>query len=741
MCARTRSPRRWLVSCALALALAPSVHAQDFVRGRVNADDKIDVADAVYVLSYLFVQGPAPACQKAADANDDGRLDISDAVKLLVHLFATTGPLPLPFPTPGPDPTPDSLTCGGNALTALALTPTPVSLTSIGQTQQLTATGTRGGASVDVTAGSSGTTYESSNTAVAFVYRDGLLEAKSTGTATITARNSGLEAQASVTVTIGVFPGTYVVLGANDLGMHCIDREFSVYSILPPFNVVRAQVVRRVAGGSPQLMSDSLIKVAYSPVADAKGSINSTSPGKTIFWDYVAQIFGMAVPKGQGLLGFFMPQDAPTAGPQPLSYVSALRTFAIEGVPIVDKDDAGAENPYPLLRVTASNKTTGAYLAHLDIVAPVSPETDCQNCHATGQQAAKDPGIEWFTDADKELQTKKNVLLLHDTKNGTSLLTEQPVLCARCHFSPALDLAGAGPQGEQLSHALFSQVMHGYHGNLLDFEGEPVFPPSGDALSTCYQCHPGRVTKCLRGPMATAGMECRNCHGDMRATGGEFPLAAGGSMDGTNDGKSRRPWLDLPRCQSCHTGDAVSHLTGANLVMAPDGIRLTQGYRTGDQSASPLLATNKRFAENTNTRFRVSAGHGGILCEHCHGSTHAEYPNADPNANDNVAANHLQKHTGKIMECSVCHADGTLGRTNAGPHGLHNVNDPTWYADGHEDFWERDAQSCRACHGATLDGTPLSRTPVARRFTVEEGKVVTIAAGTNVGCTHCHGKP
>jgi len=31
-----------------------------------------------------------------------------------------------------------------------------------------------------------------------------------------------------------------VVLAANDLGMHCMDREFSIFSILPPFNVINA---------------------------------------------------------------------------------------------------------------------------------------------------------------------------------------------------------------------------------------------------------------------------------------------------------------------------------------------------------------------------------------------------------------------------------------------------------------------------------------------------------------------
>jgi hypothetical protein len=34
------------------------------------------------------------------------------------------------------------------------------------------------------------------------------------------------------------------VLAFNDLGMHCMDREFSVFSILPPFNVVHSQACR-----------------------------------------------------------------------------------------------------------------------------------------------------------------------------------------------------------------------------------------------------------------------------------------------------------------------------------------------------------------------------------------------------------------------------------------------------------------------------------------------------------------
>ena len=49
-------------------------------------------------------------CPDARDTNDDARIDLSDAVFLLTFLFL--GGLPIPDPGPnvcGPDPTPDGL--------------------------------------------------------------------------------------------------------------------------------------------------------------------------------------------------------------------------------------------------------------------------------------------------------------------------------------------------------------------------------------------------------------------------------------------------------------------------------------------------------------------------------------------------------------------------------------------------------------------------------------------------------
>ena len=329
---------------------------------------------------------------------------------------------------------------------------------------------------------------------------------------------------------------------------------------------------------------------------------------------------------------------------------------------------------------------------------------------------------------------------LHDAKQGTHLEAAQPVLCARCHYSAALDLSGTGPSGDQVGNPNFSNVMHAFHGELVE-NGAPVFPPTGPVEDTCYQCHPGAITQCQRGAMKTAGMNCNDCHGDMLAVGGVFPLQQGGSVDGSNDGGARRPWMDLPRCQSCHTGDAINYLTGPNLVADPNWqFRLRQAYQTGDNSASSSLASNKRFAENTNTLYRFSKGHGGIMCEGCHGSTHAVWPNADTGANDNVAAEQLQGFTGTIIECTTCHSSGSLPRTTNGPHGLHNVNDARWYDEGHEGYYQSNKSSCKTCHGQNLTGTPLAKIPVARTFRVED-RTVTYAKGDFVRCDRCHRMP
>jgi hypothetical protein len=544
----------------------------------------------------------------------------------------------------------------------------------------------------------------------------------------------------------------YKILATNDLGMHCVDADFSVFSMLPPYNVVNAQVVRRASTGKPAVVSDSTVSIRYVAVKDGTGSVNSTSRNtalvtKSNFWSYALPLYGAALAPGQGLKNLYMPADAPSLANRSLSWNSGGGLFKAEGVPILPVDDLGHSNRYPMLRLVATEKTTGKDVAFLDVVLPVSEETTCVDCHATGMPAATDSLIAWSSNPNLEIQSRENVLKLHDKRQGTTLLAEKPVLCASCHYSPALDLAGSGPQGSQLGNPTMSAAMHAYHSNKMVSPTSGVYPDTWVPLGgkpdpdtqACYTCHPGKSTQCLRGAM-TATVNCQNCHGGMAAVGGKYPLWAGGSIDGANDGKPRRPWADLPRCQSCHTGDALNHWSSLDAsLMASDGIRALVAFDTSDPAASPRLATNPRFAENTDKLYRFSKGHSGIACEGCHNSTHAIWENSDAAHNDNITAKELQGHTGTISECSTCHAPGSLALTLNGPHGMHNVGDSRW-TTGHESLARANVQACAACHGKDYHGTVLSRTAAIRTWNTEYG-TRTVAKGQVVGCYDCHRGP
>ena len=82
-----------------------------FTRGDGNQDAQLNIADAIFLLGYLFGGGPAPACLDSADSNDDGKLDVADAISLLGYLFGGAQTLPPPFETCGQDPTDDELDC------------------------------------------------------------------------------------------------------------------------------------------------------------------------------------------------------------------------------------------------------------------------------------------------------------------------------------------------------------------------------------------------------------------------------------------------------------------------------------------------------------------------------------------------------------------------------------------------------------------------------------------------------
>ena len=655
----------------------------------------------------------------------------------------------------------------------------------------------------------------------------------------------------------------YQIVASNDLGMHCGDLDQRIASILPPFNVLHAQVLRK--GHIPAILDQTQAGVVYSAASNpADPSLTNTIPPiiyKTNFWDInprtgrplafdamdayyppgILSLFpispdvGLPVPDlqrlylGDGILA--ADQQAMPSATDPLNSLpyslnlpqrfslfyrsfpffinfpfgytqTGVNWFSAEGIPATPFDDSGRLNAYPLMRVQARaaagntlNLAAETVMASLDVVTPVSGEVDCRNCHAAvsdGGNGSAIRGIRVATRVDDpqygkvptavsvEYAFDLNILRLHDLKHRTNLQAATPVSCQRCHYTPALDLAHVGPKGpgaeangrEQTLHQSFSRVMHGFHSRLGIFPQMPG--PKGRSLatrdsilaSTCYQCHPGKVTQCFRGEMFNAGQACQDCHGNLTQVANDFSQNVSPQNPGkfilagdyyTNPKTPRVPWANEPMCQSCHTGDANSNLTTlSGAVKSSDGLRLAQVYRTGDANAKPIVAVNRRFSENqsgnTQMLYRLSHGHGGVFCEGCHGATHAEWPNATAAANDNVAANQLQGHTGKIVECQTCHGASTLtiadfrGNFDAngwmkGPHGMHPV-DRDW-VEHHHDVYDDDrtpAGTCQACHGRNLQGSVLARTAAARTFRVEDTNV-TIPKGTLVSCSLCHENP
>jgi PKD repeat protein len=541
------------------------------------------------------------------------------------------------------------------------------------------------------------------------------------------------------------------LLGWNNLGMHCMDSDYSVFSILPPYNTVEAQLII----GGKLLTQSNLYTVTYRGVADADGSINTTA-AKGNFHAYAQKLYGAALEPEQGLLEWPMPGLTNTPIPMRFEQTNhpapgvAVRAnwFRAEGIPITPYDDAGHKNPYPLMRLVASD-STGKAVATNDVVLPVSDEMDCRACHASGTSAAAMPAGGWTWNGLPERDYRLNILRLHDDRqfaNHPDLYIEalaakgfpatglyfsvvaqdKPVLCAACHASEALGTASFKTIRPLTAavHALHAAVNDPHTGLTLNNSAN---------RSACYLCHPGSTTRCLRGAMGAAigtdglpSMQCQSCHGTM-------------SMVGSTN---RVGWFMEPNCQSCHSGTATKN---------SGQIRYTSAFT--DVAGTVRTPADSTFATNPDTPapglslFRFSKGHGGLQCEACHGSTHAEFPSS--HANDNVRNIALQGHAGVMVECTACHS--TMPNTaSSGPHGMHAIGQGWISGTGgvtkHADRVEQAGgpAACRACHGLDYRGTVLSRAQADRTLTVSlEGSTTTLHLfrGAEIGCYTCHNGP
>lgn len=307
----------------------------------------------------------------------------------------------------------------------------------------------------------------------------------------------------------GVEVGDYIILAWNDLGMHCLNPTYDQAVILPPYNTVWAQVIKR---GNPPESVTSNLTVEYEVIN------NTYSDGKRNygqFWAYVFKLFGISLESNTGLNLSDPNRHNGLSG----TMVEVGDHFEINGIPVTPVDDDQVWNPYQVIELTLKD-STGTVLAQTQATLPTSDEINCAKCH----NGNDDP----FAD----------ILETHDRYEGTNLAAEAPVLCAKCHGSPVLGTIDSG------SGKYLSQAMHGFHSTV---------------GASCYDCHPGSFTRCSRSLAHTADDgNCTACHGDMAEVADSIASGA------------RIPWVDEPACADCHTGVAEVD-TGATLFRNATG--------------------------------------------------------------------------------------------------------------------------------------------------------------------------
>ena len=96
------STRVVLLAVVISSFAAPVAAQVEFIRGDVNGDGVVSLADAHAIVASQFRHGDLPTCMAAADVNVDGKYNMGDAAWLMLHLLdPDRHPISAPFPEPG----------------------------------------------------------------------------------------------------------------------------------------------------------------------------------------------------------------------------------------------------------------------------------------------------------------------------------------------------------------------------------------------------------------------------------------------------------------------------------------------------------------------------------------------------------------------------------------------------------------------------------------------------------------
>jgi hypothetical protein len=212
---------------------------------------------------------------------------------------------------------------------SLAVSPTSLSL-AVGALGKLTASNYSG----TVTATAANTSVATVSVSANVVTVRGIAP----GSTLVSVRDSRATVNVPVTVTSSTTTtAKYSLIAWNDLGMHCVDgKDYSVFSILPPFNNLHAQLVNASTGKAVT----SGVTLTYQSVADPAGSINTSSASKTNFWTWVQTVYGAPLASDVGLTGNY----TPSLTPRPMTLDATNGWFEAGGLPITPYDDNGIKH-------------------------------------------------------------------------------------------------------------------------------------------------------------------------------------------------------------------------------------------------------------------------------------------------------------------------------------------------------------------------------------------------------------
>ncbi|HAK96830.1 MAG TPA: hypothetical protein DCM87_18025 [Planctomycetes bacterium] len=87
----SQSPARSRAADGSDLGALPRPEGQ-VLGGDVNRDARVNIADVIFLLGYLFANGDPPWCLPLADINGDGLKNIADPIHLLGYLFTSGAP-------------------------------------------------------------------------------------------------------------------------------------------------------------------------------------------------------------------------------------------------------------------------------------------------------------------------------------------------------------------------------------------------------------------------------------------------------------------------------------------------------------------------------------------------------------------------------------------------------------------------------------------------------------------------